>query len=140
MTHYDPQPIIAIFNVLVAIFAIGSYVVSSVALAYLYKRMGIEPWKAWVPVYSTWVFLEQGGFRGFWSLLPVLSIIPVIGFFAGLAGFILVVVAAFWVGKSFGKENPLWVVLYVLCMPVWCAILAFDGSVYDASKKPAIRF
>jgi hypothetical protein len=77
--NYDPNPagpllgmfaLLAFGFVYVLILA-GVYVLSSWLLSRVFRKAGIPSWKAWVPVYSQWVFLELGGQPGWLALLMV---------------------------------------------------------------------
>ncbi len=115
---------ILIFSV---VFAIIIYVVFAFFLSRVFKKAGLEAWKAWVPVYNQWLFLELGGQKGWIVLLAFLGIIPIIGGIGGLVAFVFSCIAAYHIGEKFGKESW-WVVLYIFVSPVWLGILAFDSS------------
>lgn len=117
------------------LIAVGSYVISSWFLAGVFKKMGEEQWKAWVPFYNYWVFLEWGGFKGAWLLIILASFIPFIGGLAGIALTVLLAIAAYNIGKGFNKDG-VWVVLYIFLSIVWTGILAFDSSRYEPSLNP----
>ena len=117
-------------------FAAIGYVISSLTLMFVYKKAGVDQWKAWIPVYQWWPFLELGGIRGAWAFLPLAGIVPFLGSFAGLMMLVLLAMAAYHVGRSFEKTSGWWTVLFVFAAPVWCAIVGLDHAAYDASKKP----
>ena len=104
------------------IIAAASYVVSAFLLSRIFKKAGIEEWKAWVPVYNSWIFLELGDQKGFWAIL---SLIPGINFVA----VIFMLIAAYNIGLNFQKES--WFVLLAIFVPVvWLVWLAFDSSTW----------
>lgn len=115
----DPGAALAFLGIM-AVFGIIIYVVFSFFLSKIFKKAGEEGWKAWVPVYNSWVFLEIGGQKGFWALL---AFVP----FLNLASVVFIAIAAYQIGLNLQKEN--WfVILYILVAPVWLIWLAMDDS------------
>ena len=101
-----------------------AYVFVSFVMGKIFTKAGVEPWKAWVPVYNTWVFLELGGQKG-WLIL--LAFLPGVNIIAG----IFMIIAAYNIGLAFNK-NGAWVLLYIFLSPVWFLLLAFDSSTYNS--------
>jgi hypothetical protein len=62
----------------VAIVVIISYVVYAIFLGMIFKKAGIESWKAWVPVYNTWLLLEMGEQPGWWSILAFIPFVNIV--------------------------------------------------------------
>lgn len=122
-TSMDPGTTAAIFAA-VGIVSVIIYVVAAIFLSMVYKKAGVERWKAWVPVYNQWVFLELGGQKGWLALLSLLAFIPFIGLVA-IVPAIFAIIAAHKIGRSFGKDD-VFVILYVFLPLVWIIWLAFD--------------
>jgi hypothetical protein len=135
-----------------------AYAVISYLLSRIFKKAGVAGWKAWVPVYNTWITLELGGQKGWISLLLtlpglliMLSFIPgmesvspllsLLGSLAYLTALVFLYIAMYKIGLHFGKED--YFVLWAIFIPiVWYAWLAFDQSTWKesvvaASFKPA---
>jgi len=111
------------------IFIVILYVVFSFIMGRIFKKAGEDAWKAWVPVYNSWVFLELGGQKGYWSLL---AFVPVVN----IASAIFMAIAAYHIGLNLQKEG--WfVVLYILLSPVWFIWLAFDSSTWKGGNLAA---
>ncbi|HJP80986.1 MAG TPA: DUF5684 domain-containing protein [Candidatus Saccharimonadales bacterium] len=105
------------------------YVVVSFLLMRIFKKAGVETWKAWVPVYNHWTLLELGGQQGFWA---VLAFIPIVN----IAAAVFLYIAQYHVGLRLGKEGVF--VLWAIFIPiVWYIWLAFDDSKWDGKKHPA---
>ena len=51
------------------LLSIAVYVVSGIAYMKLFRKVGVEPWAAWVPFFNTWRILELGGQQGWFALL-----------------------------------------------------------------------
>lgn len=127
-SSFDMSAFFLAYMGLMLFVCIASYVVSSWLLSRIFKKAGIEEWKAWVPLYNTWIMLEMGKQKG-WYLL--LSLIPVVGSIIFLVFFIM---ALYEIGKSFGKEGIF--VLWAIFIPVvWYAILAFDKSTWSGQSQ-----
>lgn len=123
---------IFIGTVLVILFiTLVAYVVSAFLLSRIFKKAGVEPWKAWVPVYNTWVLLELGDQKGYWA---VLALIPIVNF----VSIVFMIIAEYNIGLKLGKES--WFVLLAIFLPlVWLIWLAFDSSTWKnavASDAP----
>ncbi|WP_424467153.1 DUF5684 domain-containing protein [Pseudoclavibacter helvolus] len=102
------------------ILVLGIYALTAWFMSKVFTKMGIEGWKAWVPVYNSWTFVEAAGFPGWWVL---------VGFIPGLniALVVLLAIAAYRLGLGFGKSG-VWVLLYIFLPIVWLAVLGFDSS------------
>ncbi|PPF47119.1 hypothetical protein C5B85_02265 [Pseudoclavibacter sp. AY1F1] len=102
------------------VLVLGAYALSSWLMSKVFTKMGIEAWKAWVPVYNSWTFVEAAGFPGWWVL---------VGFIPGvnIALVVLLAIAAYRIGLGFGKSG-VWVLLYIFLPIVWFAIVGFDSS------------
>lgn len=119
------------FGIVYFVLAIGIYAVCSWLLSRVFRKAGIERWKAWVPVYNVWVILEMGGQPGW---LALLSLVPAVN----VVGLVFVCIAIYHLDAGFGKPGAGWLVLYIFLPIVWLIILAFDDSRWDPSRM-AIR-
>lgn len=82
-------------NELIAIYLIGLLIVilPSVGLYGMFKKAGVESWKAFVPFYNTWEMIRLGNLKKYWFFL---QFIPIVGWFISVAILIEFV-------KTFGK-------------------------------------
>lgn len=124
-SYEDPLVMLIVWGFILGISVI-SYVINGVLLGGLFKKVGIEQWRAWVPFYNTWIFLELGGQKGWYSLLALLSGIPFLGFVAAIAFYVFLILAAVNIGNHFNKPGAGWIILYIFLSPIWLAIVAFD--------------
>jgi hypothetical protein len=106
----------------VALILIGVYVVTGIFLGKVFKKAGVDGWKAWVPIYNSWILLELGGQYGFWA---VLSLIPIVNIVAA----IFMYIAMYHVGMKFGKEGA-FVLLAIFFPLIWMIWLGVDRSVW----------
>ena len=109
---------------LIPAIAIAGYVVMSLFFARIFKLAGLPAWKAWVPIYNQWIFFQLGGYSGVFVLLPFVTIIPVIGFFASIVYFVFFCFAAQEIGKKVGKSDifilvPLGLVTFGITTYIW---------------------
>lgn len=130
--NHSAAPVLSVavvgFLVLVTLLILAvAYVINAFLLSFIFKKTGTPRWIAWVPFYNFWKFLELGNQQGFWAIL---AIIP----FVNYASAVFMYIAAYHVGRKFGKDGT-WVVLGIFLPTVWLAILAFDGSKWH-DKKP----
>lgn len=116
------------FFVFFLVVAAALYAVQAIALMFFFKRVGVEPWKAWVPFYSTWVWLEVGGQPGW---LALLSLIPG----GSLVTFVFLCIGMYRTGLAFGREGA-WVVLGVFAPLVWLFVMAFAQHRYRPEVFP----
>jgi len=127
-TDLDPGVALALVVGYLVFFAV-IYVLFSFIMGRIFKKAGEDAWKAWVPVYNSWVFLELGGQKGYWALL---AFIPLVN----IASAIFMAIAAYHIALNLQKEG--WfVVLYILLTPVWFIWLAFDSSTWQGNKALA---
>jgi hypothetical protein len=114
------------------VFGIAMYVIFALLMGRIFKKAGVESWKAWVPVYNNWVLLELGGQQGFWA---VLALIPVVNIVAA----VFIYIAMYNIGLKLGKEGA-FVLLAIFIPVVWLIWLAVDSSTWEGKKqahKPA---
>jgi len=119
----------AVIIVVSLIFALASYVILAIGLAGLFRKAGIEPWKAWVPFYSTYIWLQLGGQNGHWiwaSLIPYGSIVTSIFLYIGMHR----------TGKAFGKDTG-FLVLGIFLPWVWVLILGLGKDEYHPERITA---
>ena len=126
----DAQDILALvfaaYAVLFGFFllmAAAFYVIMALALSKLFAKVGIEPWIAWVPFYSTWKWLELGGFAGWISLL---SLIP----YGSIVTSVFLYIGMWSTGKAFRKDVGM-LVLGILLPVVWLFVLGFGKDPYE---------
>jgi hypothetical protein len=106
-----------------------TYIISSFLLARIFKKAGVAPWKAWVPVYNNWVMLELGEQQGFWA---VLALIPIINIVAA----VFIYLAMYNIGLKLGKDGA-FVLLAIFLPLVWLIWLAFDHSTWNGTTTAA---
>lgn len=120
------------------VLAIGIYVATSIASMKIFQKAGLPGWKAWVPFYSNWLFLELGGYNG---ALIFLAFIP---FFGGIALLVATCLAANEISKKLDKSDifilfPLGVITGGITTIIWYCIAGFGKSTWnDPLGKPSL--
>lgn len=120
-----------VFVVVYLVLIVGVYALVAWMLSRVFKKAGVLPWKAWVPLFNYWVFFEMGGQLGW---LALLSLIPGVNIVALVFGCI----AAWHVGSAFQKPGVGWLLLYIFLPVIWIGIVAFDGSRWEPERM-AVR-
>ncbi|MFS0715313.1 DUF5684 domain-containing protein [Microbacterium sp. 2P01SA-2] len=87
-----PTGAFAALGVVQVVLGIGIYVWTAFALTAVFRKTGIDPWRAWVPVLNIWELFVLAGMRGWWAAVlaggaVLVTIIAgvVAGLFAGIA-------------------------------------------------------
>lgn len=109
------------FGVLIALLlSLAFYVWASAALAAVFSKLGEPGWKAWVPVYSSFVLFRLGGVAPLWAITLFLPLVNVVGF-------VFSIFAIHSISKQFGKGTG-FTVLGVLLTPIWSSILGWGRA------------
>ena len=109
------------------VIAIALYVWMSLALAAMFRKMGEESWKGWVPFLNQATVLAWGGFNP-WLVLLVL--VPGIG---ALVVTVLLVISAHRINPGFGYGSGM-TVLAALLFVVWASILGFGPAPWRGAR------
>ncbi len=127
-TTADAGAVMAVFGIFFLVFVV-LYVIHAIFLGMVFKKAGIASWKAWVPVYNSWIMLEMGGQAGW---LVLLSFIPG----AAIVTSIFLYIAMYHIGLKLQKEG--WFVLLAIFVPtVWIIWLALDKSTWQGNGGPS---
>ena len=114
------------------LIGIAFYVLNGFAFMRLFRKTGVEPWAAWVPVFNYWRLLELGGIQGWFSLL---SLIP----YGGIVSVVFVAIANYRTGLAFRKSGG-FVVLAILLPFVWAFVLFSDQEAYEPGRITAAGY
>lgn len=116
------------FAVIYLLIIAGFYALFAWLLSRVFRKAGIPVWKAWVPIYNFWVFLELGGQPGW---IAILAVVPV----GNIVATVFMCIAAYNVGLAFGKQGA-WVVLYIFVPWLWFAIVGLDSEPWQPWRAP----
>ena len=127
MSDYDvfatTSAVFLISFALTMLFVVAFYVLTAIAMMGFFRKVGVEPWIAWVPVYNNWKWLEIGGFQG-WIALAQL-IYP-----GGIVTSIFIYIGMYRTGIAFRKDVGFFII--GLFFPfIWAFILGGKSAVYE---------
>ncbi|TBN56323.1 hypothetical protein EYE40_02325 [Glaciihabitans arcticus] len=113
---------LVVYLVALAVSFAVAYVATGISLGALFRKTGVEQWKAWVPIYSTHEWLRLGGQNGNWAWFSLIGagIVPSIFLFIGMHS----------TGKAFRKDTG-FLILGILLPIVWICILGFGRDRYE---------
>jgi len=115
-----PDWLLGVIALFILAMSLITYSIHAYLLARLFKKAGVETWKAWIPLYQYKPLLEMGGQKGFWAFFIIVPGISV-------AASVFIYVAMYNIGLSMGKKA--WFVLLGIVIPiVWVGWLGLDNS------------
>jgi len=113
----------ALYFGILFVVLVGNYVLTAVSLMQFFKKVGVQPGIAWVPIYQYWKWLEVGGQKGWLSLLlfvPVANYVTLVFLYIGM----------YRSGLAFRKDGA-FVILGIFLPFVWCFMLGSRSAVYE---------
>jgi hypothetical protein len=108
------------------IVLLAVYVVNSIFMMLIFKKAGVDGWKAWIPVYNSVKFFQLGGQN------PLYILFYLIPFAGPILVIVFQIIAAHNIGLKLGKSSG-YTVLYVFLPIVWQIILGVDKSTWKDS-------
>lgn len=132
VTRNSPE-VEALIPLLILVYVVTFIVallINGAAFAFFFKKVGVEPWKGFIPYWNMWIFFKLGGVNPLLSLLILTAVIPFIGIVGVTIAAVYSCIAAYRIGLAFGKEGW-WVLLYIFVPLVWLLVLAFDKSTFN---------
>ena len=115
--------IIGAYAVVTVVILLLAYLLMAITLMLFFRKVGVESWVAWVPIYNYWKWLEVGGQHGAWSLL---SLVP----YGNLVTTVFLAIGMHRTGIAFRKDAA-WVVLGVFLPWLWCILLSQPDQRYE---------
>ncbi|WP_242089365.1 DUF5684 domain-containing protein, partial [Microbacterium lacticum] len=125
------ESLAALLLLLSVVLTVALYVWTALAVSAMFRKMGEEPWKAWVPFLNTATLLQWGGFNPW---LVLLSLVPV----AQIVVYVLVVISAHRINPGFGYGNGM-TALAALLFVVWASILGFGPARWLGARAAGRR-
>ncbi|KAF2414768.1 hypothetical protein B1729_02760 [Microbacterium sp. B35-04] len=121
----------AVFGTLISLLLFaGVYVWMALALSAVFRKSGVEPFKAWVPILNIVVLLQLAGLSPW---LVLLAFVPIVN----IAFLVVFAIALYRVSVAFGFGAGMTVV-GVLLFPVWASIVGWGSARWvgrDASSR-----
>jgi hypothetical protein len=124
--------ILIVYFVFIGVILVISYVLMSATLMLFFRKVGVNPGLAWVPIYQYWKWLEVGGQNGAFALL---SLIP----YGGIVTTVFLAIGMHRSGIAFRKDSA-WVVLGIFLPWLWCILISARENVYDPSLITAAGY
>lgn len=142
MPSPDPSPlgndtaagvmvILIAYFVLIAVVLLVGYVLTAATLMLLFRKVGIAPGIAWVPIYNHWKWLELGGQPG---AIALLRLTP-----AAIVAQVFLVIGMYRTEIAFRKDNA-WLILGIFLPWLWCILLSARHETYDPSLITAMGY
>lgn len=126
--------VLGLFTGVFLLVIIPLFIFYIVCLWKVFEKAGVEGWKAIVPFYNSWIMAELAGKPGWWGIVGLAGIIPLVGWIASIAALVLYVIIAIELSKKFGKD-PIFSLLLIFLPVVGFAILAFGSASYNKASK-----
>ncbi|MDO4872339.1 MAG: hypothetical protein Q4A27_02855 [bacterium] len=131
-SNFDPAVFIG-FVIFGAIAIAAIYVLTAVAMMKIFQKAGLPGWKAWVPVYNSWLFLELGGYNGGISILSVVTGFPGLGWIASIVFFVFMCMSANEISKKLQKPQafilyPLGIISLGITTIIWYFRMGFGST------------
>jgi hypothetical protein len=109
-----------------------NYVLTAITLMLFFRKVGVRPGLAWVPIYNHWKWLEVGSQPG---AVALVQLIPG----AAIVTTVFLVIGMHRSGIAFGKETG-WVVLAVFLPWLWCILLSQPSEEYRPERLAAAGY
>lgn len=120
----------AVFGTLISLLLFaGLYVWIALALSGVFRKSGLESWKAWVPVLNAVVLLQLAGLSPW---LVVLAFFPLVN----IAFVVVFAIALYRVNVAFGYGAGM-TVLGILLFPVWASIVGWGSARWVGREQDA---
>lgn len=132
MTPIVDESLVALLTLFALVIGLAGYLWAALALAAMFRKMGEEPWKGWVPFLNLATVLSWGGFSPW---LVLVGLIPIAGQIALL---ILLVVSAHRINPGFGYGAAM-TVLAAFLFVVWASIVGFGPARWLGARPAAWR-
>jgi hypothetical protein len=106
------------------VFGLAAYALGAWSLGTVFKKAGVEPWKAWVPIYSSIIVFKMGDQNPLWLIALVIP-------FVNIVAAVFMVIAVHNINLKFGRGAGS-TVLYVFLPFVWSLIVGLGSDHWRA--------
>jgi hypothetical protein len=111
------------------VFALAAYALGAWSLGTVFKKAGIAPWKAWVPIYSSIILFKMGDQNPLWLIALVIPLVNIVAA-------IFMIIAVHNINLKFGRGAGS-TVLYVFLPFVWSLIVGLGPDRWKAQPVNA---
>jgi hypothetical protein len=124
--------ILLAYGIFIGVVLLISYLLTAITLMMFFRKVGVAPGLAWVPVYNTWKWLEVGGQPG---PIALVQLIPG----AAIVTSIFLILGMHRSDIAFGKGTE-WIVLAIFLPWLWCILLSQPGEQYRPERLAAAGY
>jgi len=124
--------IIAAYLVFIGVVLLISYLLTAITLMMFFRKVGVKPSLAWVPIYNVWKWLEVGGQPGAFALL---QLVPG----ASIVTTVILAIGMHRSGIAFGKDTG-WLVLGIFLPWLWCILISQPSEQYHPERIAAAGY
>ncbi len=124
--------IIAVYLVVIGVIVLFGYLLTAITLMLFFRKVGVTPGLAWVPVYNHWKWLEVGSQPG---ALALLQLVPG----AAIVTTVFLVLGMHRSDIAFGKDSS-WIVLAIFLPWLWCILLSRPSEEYRPERLAAAGY
>ena len=124
--------IVMAYAVFIGAVLLVNYLLTAITLMLFFRKVGVQPGLAWVPIYNHWKWLEVGSQPG---AVALVQLIPG----GGIVTTVFLVIGMHRSGIAFGKESG-WVVLAVFLPWLWCILLSQPSEEYRPERLAAAGY
>lgn len=124
--------ILVAYAIFVGVVLLIGYLLTAITLMLFFRKVGVQPGLAWVPVYNHWKWLEVGSQPG---PIALLQLIPG----AAIVTTIFLIIGMHRTDIAFGKGTE-WVVLAIFLPWLWCILLSRPHEQYHPERLAAAGY
>ncbi len=124
--------IVLAYGIFVAVVLLISYLLTAITLMLFFRKVGVTPGLAWVPIYNTWKWLEVGSQPG-----PIALLVLVPG--VAIVTRVFLILGMHRSGIAFGKSTE-WIVLAIFLPWLWCILLSQPHEQYHPERLVAAGY
>ncbi len=124
--------IILAYLVFIGVVLLITYLLTAITLMMFFRKVGVKPGLAWVPVYNHWKWLEVGSQPGAISLL---QLVPG----AAIVTTVFLIIGMHRTGIAFGKDAG-WLVLGIFLPWLWCILISQPSEQYRPERLAAAGY
>jgi hypothetical protein len=124
--------ILLAYGILLGVVLLISYLLTAITLMLFFRKVGVTPGLAWVPIYNSWKWLEVGSQPG---ALALLLLVPG----AAIIARIFLILGMHRSDIAFGKSTE-WIVLGIFLPWLWCILLSQPVEQYHPERLAAAGY
>jgi len=124
--------IIVAYLVVFGVAVLIGYLLTAITLMMFFRKVGVKPALAWVPVYNHWKWLQVGSQPG---ALALLQLVPG----AAIVTTVFLIIGMHRSDIAFGKDTG-WIVLAIFLPWLWCILLSQPSEEYHPERLAAAGY